>query len=421
MPMVIQNNSASAGSPLDGNPTIGVELEVEVSREASANTKALEVLQALNAEGERVIIKHDGSLNNGFEIVTRPMGREPYHRTLWMEKFSPDIRRGLSSWDTQTCGLHTHIPQFFNSSKDASLVLAVQHPAIRNFVECLAGRDTGQWAKFYCLRNKADTLRYLSGRRGDRYVAVNTNSRHNTHEIRIFKGNTKPSSIMRAIEFAEAVWTFGNEERSIRTEEGFLSFLKRCNSNGSFTWPNLCMFVDQYGDEQKRAMREVRNRFRSRLEESDRETAGIEHRRAFENQLGHLNLEIGFLADPVLASSIVMTASADDMARRLRVPRTPCTDRQARNCRCSGYEDGEFVRCFTLSNGIPFVFEPRAGRWFAIEENAFLQMCSLVDASAYSGNNTIPNGVNSLRSIIQSGRFQSVALTRNGTNCGKVV
>jgi hypothetical protein len=200
MPNVILENSANAGLPLDGVPTIGVELEVEYNGD-NISEKAMEVSTALNSNGQRVIIKGDGSLSHGFEIVTRPMGRH-HHVELWGGLLTQSVRRGLQSWDTSTCGLHTHIPQFFNTGKDASAVLAVEHPAIRNFVLSLAGRENSRWCKFHTIRNKADAGRYIGSRTRrsfDRYVAVNTNPRHNTHELRIFRGNLRPASILRAV------------------------------------------------------------------------------------------------------------------------------------------------------------------------------------------------------------------------------
>lgn len=438
--MPILDSSANAGTPLEGNPTIGVELEVEVDRALNRVDKANAVFSALNADGARVIVKSDGSLSHGFEIVSRPMGIE-LHKKLWMEKLSPEVRAGLASWDTETCGLHTHIPQFFNASKDASAVVAVQHPCVRNFVECLAGRDTRRWARFHTIRNKADAGRFLQGAisRGDRYLAVNSNSRHNTHEIRIFKGNTRPQSIMRAVEFAEAVWCFGDEEKSVRTEEGFLTFLKRVNATGSFRWPNLVQFIENYGQEQNRAMREVKNRFRSRLEERESEggISPICRARAVPNRFGDLilardgrplenwrttdsagnplpptpptpPLELPYLTREVRAVDLVMTPSCEEMARTLRIPLTPCEDRED-GCSCCGSAEGRLVRAFTLHQSVPFIFEPEAGRWFAISEDALTRLCESAETSTRR-----------LRSVISNRSLGSVCFDVRGQNCGKV-
>jgi hypothetical protein len=377
MPNVILDNSAESGSPLDGVPTIGVELEVEYNgNNVSISEKAMEVSTALNSNGQRVIIKGDGSLSHGFEIVTRPMGRH-YHIELWGGLLTQSVRRGLQSWDTSTCGLHTHIPQFLNTGKDASAVLAVEHPAIRNFVLSLAGRENSRWCKFHTIRNKADAGRYIGSRTRrsfDRYVAVNTNSRHNTHELRIFRGNLRPASILRAVEFAEAVWAFGEAEKSVRTEDGFLDFLKSKEESNArtFRWPNLSAFVDQYREVQSSIQREMRSRMwrerESAVAESTQET-----RQAIASACGNLNFTLDCLAEELKVSWMVLSLSCDQLARRLRIPLN------------SG------SRCFAMVNSIPFIYEPNGTAWFAVSEVGLEKIASGVGCSVQAFKNRLVN------------------------------
>lgn len=56
----------------EGGRWFGLELEVDDAGESSSN--AGQVLDIANASGEeRLYCKHDGSLNDGFELVTHPM------------------------------------------------------------------------------------------------------------------------------------------------------------------------------------------------------------------------------------------------------------------------------------------------------------------------------------------------------------
>jgi len=399
MPSVIECNSAECGTPLAGNPTIGVELEVEYNGE-NITQKALEVKSALNAEGERVIIKGDGSLSHGFEIVTRPMGRE-FHTRLWGNLFSSEVKRGLSSWDTQTCGLHTHIPKFNDTGKDASTILAVEHPAIRNFILSLAGRENSRWCKFHTIRNKADASRFLGSRNRscDRYVAVNTNSRHNTHEARIFRGNLRSNSILLAVEFAEAMHKFGEGEKSVRTEEGFLDFLQYPEGRTpSHKWPNLFAFVEEYRSMQSQVQREMRSRMWRERESSTLESGmSVETRLALLNGRGNFNSPLEFLAEELRASWIVPSLSCDQLARRLRRPNK------------EGRENNP-PRCFALCNGIPFVFEPTASAWFAISESGLAKIAECVAVS-----------VQNLKNRIENNGWACIAFDMLGHNCGKVV
>ena len=56
-----------------GSRYLGVELEIDEGGESHEN--AGQILRLANSGDELVYCKHDGSLNEGFEIVTHPMRR----------------------------------------------------------------------------------------------------------------------------------------------------------------------------------------------------------------------------------------------------------------------------------------------------------------------------------------------------------
>jgi hypothetical protein len=87
---------------------LGFELEVElpdVQRGAEYASLALDGVAQL---------KHDGSIGNGFEIVTQPHTHSMYRdnsSTLWNTIETLRTEHKARSWDTDTCGLtHTHKP-----------------------------------------------------------------------------------------------------------------------------------------------------------------------------------------------------------------------------------------------------------------------------------------------------------------------
>ena len=82
---------------------MGTELEVEDRECHNGGAQIVE-----DALGNLVYCKHDGSLNNGFEIVTHPMTLAYVHQLDWSftEKL---IQTGHRSWDTDTCGIHIHV------------------------------------------------------------------------------------------------------------------------------------------------------------------------------------------------------------------------------------------------------------------------------------------------------------------------
>jgi hypothetical protein len=177
-------------------------------------------------------LKNDGSLNDGFEIVTHPMSHDFFKNEateLWTILEDLRSRHGMKvkAWDTRTCGLHIHISRTgFNggSHMHRFLNLVYSNP---DFYSTLAGRTSDQWAKFTDI-NKRDYARDNNGDRipaeyggyeiiekrtfmhklntdynSDRYSAVNTNNQA-TLEMRIFRGSVNGNTIKAQIDLAHA-------------------------------------------------------------------------------------------------------------------------------------------------------------------------------------------------------------------------
>jgi hypothetical protein len=205
----------------------GIEIEVEAGhnlREASTYAHQLEAL-------DLAYLKHDGSLNNGFEIVTHPMSHEFYKneaQELWdvLEQLRSHGAYRVKSWDTRTCGLHIHISRTgFNGGSHMHRFLNLVY-SNQEFYETLAGRSSEQWAKFSDIYRK-DYKRDVNGERvwsedtgyeitttrqfkhklstdgSDRYSAVNTNNRE-TLEMRIFRGSVNGETIKAQLDLAHA-------------------------------------------------------------------------------------------------------------------------------------------------------------------------------------------------------------------------
>ena len=86
----------------------GVELEIDGAGEDPDN--ACEILSVANRDRQLVYCKHDGSLGDGFEIVTHPMSLEFHQNTMpWAELLKEAISMGYTSHQATTCGLHVHV------------------------------------------------------------------------------------------------------------------------------------------------------------------------------------------------------------------------------------------------------------------------------------------------------------------------
>ena len=206
----------------------GIEIEVEGWDDKSASAMHAYQLESMDL----AYLKSDGSLNNGFEIVTHPMSHDFFKNEatdLWSVLGDLRSRQGMrvKSWDTKTCGLHIHISRTGFSGgahMHRFLNLVYSNP---DFYSTLAGRTSDQWAKFTDIYRK-DYKRDSNGERiwdmdngydvttkrtfmhklntdynSDRYSAVNTNNAA-TLEMRIFRGSVNGDTIKSQLDLAHA-------------------------------------------------------------------------------------------------------------------------------------------------------------------------------------------------------------------------
>ena len=190
---------------------MGIELETQISNSnvVSASNYARDRLQGDNI----AILKNDGSIGGGFEIVTHPRTYESYLEadTLWHTIQTLREDYGARSWDSGTCGLHIHISR--KGFTDAGHTHRFIEFIYRNseYMMKYGGRKS-DYARFndvwgfdeydkpiFTLEGKGDDLHG-----GDKYTAVNTGKR-DTLELRFIRGTTNTDSIKASIGFAHAM------------------------------------------------------------------------------------------------------------------------------------------------------------------------------------------------------------------------
>lgn len=202
------------GKRVDERLYFGVELEVENTSTASTQDLAEMVQDTL---GERVYIKHDGSLDDGFEIVTHPHSLQAFHKEFGWESFQRFRKEGLRSWDTSTCGLHVHVSRnafgvpYDNRTNRAEHIKSRQAHEIK-FIKLiydnerqicrLAGRKSNDYANFHDKGKIVSKVKW-NDTVGGRHAAVNTQN-DSTLEVRIFKGSLQPTRVLAAIELVHA-------------------------------------------------------------------------------------------------------------------------------------------------------------------------------------------------------------------------
>ena len=209
---------------------MGAELEVEaynVNRDEGAY-RIHEIVNPSGNYGERMFFENDGSLNDGFEMITQPMSLPAMAETFRFLE-NPDAIAGLRSHMTRTCGLHVHVSKRGLTNLQINKIVAfVNDPRHEWLIRAVARRySTG----FCNIKNKK--MGSLHWRQDDRYEAINIQPRH-TIEFRIFRGSLKYRSVMAALEFCHALVQFCRPaEAGIKdlTAEKFLTFCQNKMKN----------------------------------------------------------------------------------------------------------------------------------------------------------------------------------------------
>ena len=220
---------------------LGLELEVEVNESVNKYDKASDLLNAIGSHHSDIdyctrqyaLCENDGSLDNGFEIVTGWTGLDVHAKQL---EFFKSQWRSVRSHDTSTCGLHVHICKsdmtLYHASK---LVLFINSPDNEKLVHTIARRSSESYAKIFDKKSNMrwlkDANRYerrcdkLSNLNQDRYEALNFQNSE-TIEFRLFKGSLKYQTIMACLEFTYASWFFTKDaSQSDLSTDKFLDFI----------------------------------------------------------------------------------------------------------------------------------------------------------------------------------------------------
>ena len=170
-------------------------------------------------------VESDGSLDNGFEIVSAPMTLAAHKATDWSGLFAKLVEMGAKAHDTDTCGLHVHVSRaaLGNDDEAKRLCIAKIFELVERFqqhLSCFARRDitASQWCRpteyghstsdgSRALRRKAATVQDRQGfdvHDGRRYRAVNLQN-PSTIEFRLFKGTLKPVTFYATIALVDGI------------------------------------------------------------------------------------------------------------------------------------------------------------------------------------------------------------------------
>ena len=198
---------------------LGLELEMECKDgKQDKDERAGHLLNCLGRyrNSQYALCEEDGSLDEGFEMVTGYTGLDVHKEQLQFFKRSFS---GMSSHNTETCGLHVHICKSdMTTLHGAKMVFFINDASNHSLIKAIARRDSAGYAKIKdkktdkswikdAIKNTKDKKYQLRGLNSDRYEALNFNN-DRTIEFRLFKGTLKYDSIMACLEFTYATWHF---------------------------------------------------------------------------------------------------------------------------------------------------------------------------------------------------------------------
>ena len=217
----------------NGALLFGVELEMEPTRRSGQSDVATALGGRLNA---KYILKEDGSLDSGVELVTVPLTLDG-HRTAfnWDATLRPVQTRAKSGKGTSNCGMHVHINKAALSAFTIGKMLVfLNSPRLEALITTIAQRASNG----YCSRSKK-TIKDGKWNGDNRYDIANVGPR--TVELRLFKGNLRPERVLKNIEFCHAVVLYCRDAsmQTLENPEIFSQWLRKRRGE----YPELVKFL----------------------------------------------------------------------------------------------------------------------------------------------------------------------------------
>jgi hypothetical protein len=219
-------------------PFFGIELEVERKNSNGLKHKYMAGL----IDHEHWYFKTDGSLTDGFEIVTHPMTFNYIQQST--KEFTNSLKllveNGYNSYDANTCGMHIHISKnnFTTWHLYRFLKFFVEN---KEFIVSISQRKMEKLKKWANIEDDNDSSLIYKAKKKDgnseRYVAINLKNSQ-TIEIRIFRGTLNINSFMKNIEFAHALFMYTKENKDV-TLDGFKLYIE-----SSCDYSNLKKFIN---------------------------------------------------------------------------------------------------------------------------------------------------------------------------------
>ena len=195
-----------------GNRFFGIELEVDCGGKYGEN--ALSIKDIANYRSEHIYIKSDGSLDEGFEIVSHPMTLNYHMNEMDWESVMHKARNlGYRSHQTSTCGLHIHVNRNTfgdNQSEQEEAISKILFFIEKHWSEMFQFSRRSEYnmnrlsARFGFEKTAKEILDKAKSGSNGRYVAVNLNNYH-TIEFRLFRGTLKYNTFIATLQMVNKI------------------------------------------------------------------------------------------------------------------------------------------------------------------------------------------------------------------------
>lgn len=186
----------------------GIELELDEGGEDDDNA---EMILDCFPSGHAVAM-HDGSLNEGFEIVSNPATID-YHLNFmnWKGAMQKAQKLGYVSHNSGTCGLHIHVDReyFADSFERPAELMTLMLVNNQGWLKLFSRRKDFNYCKFPDCNPFNQQLKladyetlYNISHSSDRYIALNTRNKA-TIEFRFFRGTLRFETFAASLQLVE--------------------------------------------------------------------------------------------------------------------------------------------------------------------------------------------------------------------------
>jgi len=185
---------------------LGIELEIDRSNKDSDVER--DTVRAIRDIYDNLKFEYDGSLDNGFEIITHPHTLDAFAKIDWDGILRVCKENGYLSHDAETCGLHIHFSRTMFGSNEKRQANAISK--LISFFEAywddvlrISRRSQSQADQYATRYGITDIGRIKAlGKDKDkgRYFAIN-NSNRETVEIRLMRGTLNCETFYACLDF----------------------------------------------------------------------------------------------------------------------------------------------------------------------------------------------------------------------------